>query len=45
MIWPVTFEIISHTYVQAIEITAKIPGKDSSKIGRKQRGVIYVNTP
>ena len=44
MIWLATFDVIPHTYVQVIEITAKIPEKDSSKIGRKDRGVTYANT-
>ena len=44
MVWPVTFDRIPHTHIQAIDTTAKIPEKGSCKTGMKERGVIYVNT-
>lgn len=37
MIWLVTFDVIPHTYVQAIEITTNISGKDSAKEEEKRR--------
>ena len=38
MIWPVTFDRIPHTYVQAIDTTAKIPEKGSCKTEGKREG-------
>lgn len=37
MIWLTTFDIIPHIYVQAIEITTNIPGKDSAKDEEKRK--------